>query len=109
MTRQYDRLLITTNKPEAYYLTLGTVELDEDTVTTGVQTFPLNEAHGNIAMGQGQVINNDPVTIENGSIIRWKATNVRDERNMSDISQKIKLKRWCNKLCSNMKNNCSIP
>ena len=91
LTRQYDRLLITTNKPEAYYLTLGTVELDEDTVTTGVQTFPLNEAHGNIAMGQGQVINNDPVTIENGSIIRWKATNVRDERNMSDISQKIKL------------------
>lgn len=90
LTRQYDRLLITTNKPEAYYLTLGSVQLDEDTMTTGVQTFPLNEVHGNIAMGQGQVLNNDPVTIENGAIIRWKATNVRDERNMSDISQKIK-------------------
>lgn len=90
LTRQYDRLLVTTNKPEAYYVTLGSVQLDEDTMTTGVQTFPLNEAHGNIAMGQGQVLNNDPVTIENGAIIRWKATNVRDERNMSDISQKIK-------------------
>ena len=91
LTRQYDRLLITTNKPEAYYLSMSTVQLDEDETTTSVQTFPLNEVHGNIAMGQGQVINNDPVTIENGSIIRWKATNVRDERNMSDISQKIKL------------------
>lgn len=91
LTRQYDRLLITTNKPEAYYLTLGSVQLDEDTMTTGVQTFPLNEAHGNVAMGQGQVLNNDPVTVENGAIIKWKSTNVRDERNMSDISQRIKL------------------
>ena len=91
LTRQYDRLLITTNKPEAYYLTLSMIQLDETTTTTSVQTFPLNEAHGNIAMGQGQVLNNDPVTIEKGAIIKWKSTNVRDERNMSDISQRIKL------------------
>ena len=91
LTRQYDRLLVTTNKPEAYYLTLGTLQIDEDRVESSVQTFPLNEAHGNVAMGQGQVLNNDPVTIENGAIIKWKATNVRDEKNMSDISQKIKL------------------
>ena len=91
LTRQYDRLLVTTNKPEAYYLTIGTLQLDEDTTTTSIQTFPLNEAHGNIAMGQGQVLNNDPVTIENEAIIKWKSSNVRDERNMEDISQKIKL------------------
>ena len=91
LTRQYDRLLATTNKPEAYYLTLGTIQIDEDRVESSVQTFPLNDAHGNIAMGQGRVLNNDPVTIEDGAIIKWKSTNVRDERNMSDISQKIKL------------------
>jgi hypothetical protein len=91
LTRQYDRLLVTTNKPEAYYLTLGTLQIDENRTESSVQTFPLNEAHGNIAMGQGRVLNNDPVTIENGAIIKWKSTNVRDERNMSDISQKIKL------------------
>ena len=91
LTRQYDRLLVTTNKPEAYYLTISTLQLDDDTTTTSIQTFPLNEAHGNIAMGQGQVINNDPVTIENGAIIKWKSTSVRDEKNMSEISQKIKL------------------
>ena len=91
LTRQYDRLLVTTNKPEAYYLSISMIQIDEDTSASSIQTFPLNETHGNIAMGQGQVLNNDPVTIENGAIIRWKSTNVRDERNMSDISQKIKL------------------
>lgn len=89
LRRHYDRLLVTTNKPEAYYITLDLIDIEGYT-TVSPQTFPLNEAHGNIAFNQGQVINNDPVTFETGSIIRWKSTNVRDERNMNDISQKIK-------------------
>lgn len=88
-TRQYDRLIITTNKPEAYYLTIDLIDVN-GYATPSVQTFPLNEVHGNIAFAQGQLINNDPVTIEKGQIIRWKSTNVRDERNMSVISEKIK-------------------
>lgn len=88
-TRQYDRLIITTNKPEAYYLTIDLIDVNGYS-TPSVQTFPLNEVHGNIAFAQGQLLNNDPVTIEQGQIIRWKSTNVRDERNMSVISEKIK-------------------
>ncbi len=88
-TRQYDRLIITTNKPEAYYLTIDLIDVNGYS-TPSVQTFPLNEVHGNIAFAQGQLINNDPVTIEQGQIIRWKSTNVRDERNMYVISEKIK-------------------
>ena len=99
LTRQYDRLLATTNKPEAYYLTIGTETLDvvlADNSTTqryvpAVSTFPLNETHGNVAMGQGQLIDNYPVTIDRNALTLWKATNVRDEKNMEDISQKIKL------------------
>ena len=99
LTRQYDRLLATTNKPEAYYLTIGTesltVTLVDNSTTTrlvpSVSTFPLNEAHGCVAMGQGQLIDNYPVTIDKNSLTLWKATNVRDEKNMEDISQKIKL------------------
>lgn len=90
LRRHYDRLLITTNKPEAYYMTLDMIDVEGET-TTSLQTFPLNEAHGNVAFHQGQVIDNDPVTIDKDAIIRWKSTNVRDERNMKDISQKIKL------------------
>ena len=99
LTRQYDRLLATTNRPEAYYLTISTetlsVSLSDGTKTSrlvpSVATFPLNEVHGNIAPGQGQLINNYPVTIDRNALIMWKATNVRDEKNMEDISQKIKL------------------
>ena len=99
LTRQYDRLLATTNKPEAYYLTIGTESLsitlsDNSTATRlvpSVSTYPLNEIHGNVAPGQGQLIDNYPVTIDRNALIMWKATNVRDEKNMEDISQKIKL------------------
>ena len=98
LTRQYDRLLATTNRPEAYYLTISTetlsVTLSDNSTTTrlvpSVSTFPLNEIHGNVAPGQGQLIDNYPVTIDKNALIIWKATNVRDEKNMEDISQKIK-------------------
>lgn len=99
LTRQYDRLLATTNRPEAYYLTIATenlpVTLVDGTSTSrlvpSVSTFPLNEVHGNVAPGQGQLIDNYPVTIDKNALIIWKATNVRDEKNMEDISQRIKL------------------
>lgn len=99
LTRQYDRLLATTNRPEAYYLTISTETLSvtlSDSSTTSrlvpsVKTYPLNEIHGNVAPGQGQLIDNYPVTIDKNALILWKATNVRDEKNMEDISQKIRL------------------
>ena len=99
LTRQYDRLIATTNRPEAYYMTISTESLEvvlSDASTTtrlvpSVGTFPLNEVHGNVAPGQGQLIDNYPVTIDRNAIIQWKASNVRDERNMEDISQKIRL------------------
>ena len=99
LTRQYDRLLATTNRPEAYYLTISTEILDvalADSTTTkryvpSVATFPLNVVHGNVAPGQGQLIDNFPVTIDKSSLTLWKATNVRDEKNMENISQKIQL------------------
>ena len=88
-TRQYDRLIVTTNKPEAYTIGIDLIDVNGYS-TPSVVTLPLNEVHGNIAFAQGQVINNDPVTIEKGQIIRWKSTSIRDERNMEVISDKIK-------------------
>ena len=89
LTRQYDRLIATTNKPEAYTIGIDLINVN-GYETPSVVTLPLNEVHGNIAFAQGQVINNDPVTIEKGQIIRWKSTTIRDERNMEVISEKIK-------------------
>ena len=97
LTRQYDRLLATTSRPEAYYLTISLEQLpvtlaDNSQVTRyvpSVSTFPLNEAHGNMAMGQGQLIDNYPVTMDKAGLALWKATNVRDEKNMEIISQRV--------------------
>ena len=97
LTRQYDRLLATTNRPEAYYMTISTEQLpitlgDGSNATRyvpAVSTFPLNEAHGNMAMGQGQLIDNFPVTVDKTGLALWKATNVRDEKNMEIISQRL--------------------
>ena len=89
LTRQYDRLIATTNRPEAYTLGIDLIDVN-GTSTPSVVTLPLNEVHGNIAFAQGQVINNDPVTIEQGQLIRWKSTSIRDERNMEVISDKIR-------------------
>ena len=99
LTRQYDSLIATTNRPEAYYMTISTeslsITLSDDSTTSrlvpSVGTFPLNEVHGNVAPGQGQLIDNYPVTLDKNALIMWKASNVRDERNMEDISQKIRL------------------
>ena len=88
-TRQYDRLIVTTNRPEAYTIGIDLIDVN-GTSTPSVVTLPLNEVHGNIAFAQGQVINNDPVTIEKGQLIRWKSTSIRDERNMEVISDKIR-------------------
>lgn len=88
LTRQYDRLIATTNRPEAYTIGIDLIDVN-GTSTPSVITLPLNEVHGNIAFAQGQVINNNPVTIEDNQIIEWTATNIRDERNMQIISDKI--------------------
>ena len=88
-TRQYDRLIVTTNRPEAYTIGIDLINVN-GYQTPSVVTLPLNEVHGNIAFAQGQVINNDPVTVEKGQLIRWKSTSIRDERNMEVISDKIR-------------------
>lgn len=90
LTRHYDRLLVTTNKPDAYYIGIDILEI-EGVAVTSLATIPLNEVYGNMAFAQGRVINNDPITIGNNEIIKWHSTNVRDERNMEIISQKIQL------------------
>jgi hypothetical protein len=51
--------------------------------------FELNETTGNQAFGQAQVLDNFPVSIQDG-IYLWTSTGVRDERNASLISQRVK-------------------
>ena len=55
-------------------MTLDSLDID-GMITTSLQTFPLNEVHGNVAFAQGQVIDNDPITIDKDAIIRYVKTD----------------------------------
>jgi hypothetical protein len=80
---QYDRQVIFTNGGRSYY---SYYEVIDDIVTFPV--FELNETTGNQAFGQAQVLDNFPISIQDG-IYRWSSTGVRDERNAQMISQRV--------------------
>ncbi len=87
ITKGYDRIVIT--KPnKAFFATYDSFVADGQEVVN----FPisdLNDAVGNTAFAQGQVIDNYPLTIENG-LQQWISTDVKDERNVKDVSLRIK-------------------
>lgn len=87
IVRQYDRQLIYTNGGETWYSYYDPITIEGSTVAD-FPTYPLNDAVGNIATGQAQLIQNNPFSIQNG-VYEWVATNVRDERNASYKSKRV--------------------
>jgi hypothetical protein len=59
---------------------------------TGVVSFPskpINDKVGTIASGSIQIIENNPVSLSQDGVYMITASNVRDERNVTHISQSI--------------------
>lgn len=81
---QYDRQIIFMDIGRAYY---SYYENISDVISFPV--FELNETTGQQAFGQAQVLDNFPVSIQDG-VYRWTSTGVRDERNAQPISQRVK-------------------
>lgn len=82
--KQYDRLIISSTKASFY---------SEYDFTNGIASFPvypLNDKAGNIALGQGQLILNNPFII-NSSVVEIVASSVRDERNVVNKSNKVQV------------------
>lgn len=90
IVRQYDRQIIFTNGMESYYSYYDTLTDATGNVIPAFPTFPLNDAIGNVAFGQAQLVQNNPFSIQNG-VYQWVSTNVRDERNADYISKKVQL------------------
>lgn len=91
INRQYDRLVISTIN-QTYYAVYETSEVDGNVVVQ-FPTYPLNSSHGMVAYGQGQLLDNYVTTIDS-SIAMWTNTQVKDERNVQIISDKIQT--WLN-------------
>jgi hypothetical protein len=83
IVKQYDRQIIFTDGGKAYY---SYYELSGSGSTFPV--YPLNDAIGNVAFGQAQLILNNPFTVYKG-IYEWSATTVRDERNAVYKSKRV--------------------
>lgn len=90
ISKQYDRMLIHTDGGETQYSYYDPFTDPATGIITIIDfpTYPLNDAIGNVAPGQAQLIENNPFTIQNG-VHEWTATNVRDERNAEYISKRV--------------------
>lgn len=84
LLKQYDRMIISTMKDSFYSIY---------DFTNGIASFPvypLNDKAGNVALGQGQLILNNPFII-NSSVIEIVSTGVRDERNVVNKSSRVQV------------------
>lgn len=87
LKRQYDRLMIFTGGG-TFYSYYTTQTLTNGIVVADFPVFPINSEKGHVAPGQVQLIQNNPLSIQEG-IYEWQATNVRDERNAMYISKRV--------------------
>lgn len=60
----------------------------ENQTTASFPSYELNEEVGNLAFGQVQIVNNNPLTIYKG-IRAWKSSSIREQFNQELISQKV--------------------
>lgn len=84
LSKQYDRLIIHKERDTHYCV----YDLDATTGAT-FPTYPLNDSVGNIAFGQGQNILNNPFIITLQGVFQFTATNVRDEKNVQFLSERV--------------------
>lgn len=93
LVRHYARLLAF-KQGSAWSIQYGTINLDDGSVTAAFYVMPVNRLFGNDAPGQVRLLENNPLTLDGGSVYQWKSTsssgNITDnERNAKRISDRI--------------------
>lgn len=84
LLKQYDRLIINTEKGSYY----SNYVFESSIVSFPV--YPLNDNVGNIPLGQGQLIQNNPFVITD-RVWEFVSSSVRDEKNVQDKSERVKV------------------
>lgn len=93
MIRQYSSLMAF-KLDSAYSIRYDTITLADGSVTAGFYITPVNKIIGNCALGQVQLVENRPRTLDGRSVVEWKATSTsgsitNDQRNTERISQRV--------------------
>ncbi len=90
LIRHYDRLLCF-KADGAYSMEYTTLTLAGGAVTAAFRVSSVNREIGCVAMGQAQLVDNDPRTVFGRAVYRWPLSNaaIRDERNARRISDGV--------------------
>ena len=91
LVRHYHRLMAFKSN-SAWLVQYGTMTLDTQAVTAAFYVQPMNRQFGNDAPGQVKLLENDPLTLDAGSIYQWKTGGSyisAGESNAKRISDKV--------------------
>lgn len=92
LVRHYSRMMA--YKPNsAWVIQYGTIDLEDSTTTAAFYVQPVNRQIGNEAMGQVKLLENNPLTIDVGSVYQWKPNSygniTSNENNAKRISDRV--------------------
>lgn len=94
LVRHYSRLMA--YKPNsAWVIQYGTISLEDSSTTAAFYVQPVNRQLGNEAMGQVKLLENNPLTLDVGSVYQWKSTGSytgyisSNENNARRISDRV--------------------
>ena len=74
LVRHYARM-IAFKSGSAWSVQYGTMTLDSSMTVAAFNVTPLNRSIGNEALGQAQLLENNPLTLETGGVYQWQATS----------------------------------
>ena len=93
LTRHYSRLMAF--KPNSsYVINYGTINLSDGTTTAAFYVQPVNRQFGNEALGQVKLLENNPLTLDVGSVYQWKSSGystyiTANENNAVRVSDRV--------------------
>lgn len=92
LVRHYNRLMAF--KPgSAWMVQYGNLTLSDSRTTAAFYVQPINRQFGNDAMGQVNLLENDPLTLDVGSVYQWKSSSLgyisTGESNAKRISDRV--------------------
>lgn len=81
---QYDRMII--HKEKGSWWTQYSFD---ESLGVSFPVYPLNDAIGSTVKGQSQIVSNNPHVVFGNQIYQFVASNVRDERNVKTVSDRV--------------------
>ena len=92
LVRHYSRMMAYKSS-SAWVIDYGTVALEDSITTAAFYVRPVNRQFGNEAMGQVKLLENNPLTIDVGSVYQWKPNSygniTGNENNAKRISDRV--------------------